>query len=183
MPQPALADALEPDFTVLIPRVAGSRAAGRLLRRTASDRRTRAGLAVYAVALGAMRSPGHATANVPGGNVGLISRYVLDRGPGDDRAGRAVHIAGSTVADSLPGRGGRRPQAPAALDTLHIQRAAGPAVRAPQAYPFSSAFTLGCHCPELGSHLDPSTPQPTRGALDTPAAAPGGPDRLDGGPA
>ncbi|WP_244210702.1 hypothetical protein [Amycolatopsis kentuckyensis] len=65
-----------------------------------------------------------------------------------------------------------RVDASAALEALHIQRAAGPAARALRAYPFSDDFTLGCHGPEIGSHLDLATAQPTSanaaGALDAP---------------
>ncbi|MEU4253057.1 DUF2079 domain-containing protein [Amycolatopsis sp. NPDC026612] len=52
-----------------------------LLRRTITDRRATdadwAGLACYAFALALMLALGRTTTNVPGGNVGLISRYVL----------------------------------------------------------------------------------------------------------
>jgi hypothetical protein len=74
-----------------------------------------------------------------------------------------------------------RVDAPAALDTLHIQPGAVPAARALRAYPFTDAFTLGCHGPELGSHLDLTTAQPltangpgtAHGALDTSATGAG----------
>ncbi|MEU4246732.1 DUF2079 domain-containing protein [Amycolatopsis sp. NPDC026612] len=182
---------------------------GLLLRRTVTTRPAVAdagwaGLALYSFALASMLALGRTTTNVPGGNVGLISRYVLVAA----LATSALTVLAALHRPQWPHRylvaavvtlalvthaigGGKadevrrsyaplelaavalRVDAPAALDALHIQRAAAPAARALQAYPFTSAFTLGCHGPELGSHLDLSTAQPARGALDTPATDPG----------
>ncbi|MET8851730.1 DUF2079 domain-containing protein [Amycolatopsis sp. NPDC004625] len=181
---------------------------GLLLRRTVTDRRAAdagwAGLALYAFALAAMLALGRTTANVPGGNVGLISRYILvaalatialvvlsalhrPQWPYRYFAAACVtlalvtHAIGGAKADEVRrsyaplalSAVALRVDAPAALDALHIQRAAGPAARALEAYPFGSGFTLGCHGPELGSHLDLGTAQPARGALDAPATDPG----------
>jgi hypothetical protein len=181
---------------------------GLLLRRTITARTAAdagwAGLALYASALAVMLALGRTTANVPGGNVGLVSRYVLVAALATSALtvlatlhrpqwphryvvaavvtlALVTHAIGGAKADQV--RGSYAPlglsavalrvDAPAALDTLHIQRAAGPAARALQAYPFSSAFTLGCRGPELGSHVDLSTAQPVRGALDAPVTDPG----------
>ncbi|WIY02435.1 DUF2079 domain-containing protein [Amycolatopsis mongoliensis] len=183
-----------------------------LLRHTITDRPTAdagwAGLACYAFALALMLALGRTTTNVPGGNVGLISRYVLvaalatiallvlttlHRPQWSQRYLVVAVVALSLVTHAIGG--GKADQvrrsytplslsaialrvdAPAALEALHIQRAAAPAAHALRAYPFSSAFTLGCHGPELGSHLELTTAQPmstggpgtARGALDTPA--------------
>ncbi|MGW3963768.1 DUF2079 domain-containing protein [Amycolatopsis sp. NPDC005003] len=181
---------------------------GLLLRRTIATRTAAdagwAGLALYAFALAAMLALGRTTANVPGGNVGLISRYVLVAA----LATSALTVLAALHRPQWPHRyvvaavvtlalvthaigGGKADQvrrsyapltlsavalrvdAPAALEALHIQRAARPAARALQAYPFTGAFTLGCHGPELGSHVDLGTARPVRGALDTPATDPG----------
>jgi hypothetical protein len=182
-----------------------------LLRRTITDRpaETDAGwaaLACYAFALALMLALGRTTTNVPGGNVGLISRYVLvatlatiallvlatlHRPQWSQRYLVVVVVALSLTTHAIGGGKADevrrsyaplnlsaialRVDAPAALEALHIQRAAGPAARALQAYPFTDAFTLGCHGPELGSHLDLTTAQPmsangpAQGALDAPA--------------
>ncbi|MEV7096424.1 DUF2079 domain-containing protein [Amycolatopsis sp. NPDC051045] len=186
---------------------------GLLLRRTVTARPAAAdagwtGLALYSFALASMLALGRTTANVPGGNVGLISRYVLvaalatialtvlatlhrPQWPHRYLVAAVVtlalltHAIGGGKADEVRrsyaplnlSAVALRVDAPAALDALHIQRAAAPAARALQAYPFTSAFTLGCHGPELGSHLDLSTAQPlspggpgtAHGALDAPA--------------
>ncbi|WP_329050346.1 DUF2079 domain-containing protein [Amycolatopsis sp. NBC_01488] len=183
-----------------------------LLRRTIADRPAAdagwAGLACYAVALAMMLALGRTTTSVPGGNVGLVSRYVLvaalatiallvlttsHRPQWPHRYVVAGIVALSLVTHAIGGgkadevRGSYAPlslsaialrvDAPAALAALHIQRAAAPAARALHAYPFTDAFTLGCHGPELGSHVDLTTAQPTSanaaGALDKPATGPG----------
>ncbi|HET6707926.1 DUF2079 domain-containing protein [Amycolatopsis sp.] len=181
---------------------------GLLLRRTVTARPAAdagwAGLALYSFALAAMLALGRTTANVPGGNVGLISRYVLVAALATSALtvlatlhrpqwphryvvaavvtlALVTHAIGGAKADEVRrsyaplglAAIALRVDAPAALEALHIQRAAAPAARALRAYPFSSAFTLGCHGPELGSHVDLSTAQPVRGALDAPPAAPG----------
>ncbi|WP_410575143.1 DUF2079 domain-containing protein [Amycolatopsis sp. cmx-4-61] len=168
-----------------------------------------AGLACYAFALAAMLALGRTTTNVPGGNVGLISRYVLVAAlattsllvlttlhrPQWPTRYLVVAIAALSLVTHAVGGGkadevrrsyaplelaaiALRVDAPAALDALHIQRAAGPAARALGAYPFDDSFTLGCHGPELGSHLDLTTARPASadatGALDAPAPAAGG---------
>ncbi|SEC14390.1 hypothetical protein SAMN04489727_2723 [Amycolatopsis tolypomycina] len=180
-----------------------------LLRHTVLDRPAVtdagwAGLACYAVALAFMLALGRTTTNVPGGNVGLISRYVLVAALATSAAivltslhrpqwpkrylvvavvalSLVTHAIGGGKADQVRrsyaplalSAIALRVDAPAALDALHIQRTAGPAARALQAYPFTGDFTLGCHGPELGSHLDLATAQPTSanaaGALDAPA--------------
>ncbi|MFB9685635.1 DUF2079 domain-containing protein [Amycolatopsis plumensis] len=193
---------------------------GLLLRRTVTTRPVAdagwAGLALYAFALASMLALGRTTADVPGGNVGLISRYVLvaalatsaltvlavlHRPQWPHRYVVAAVVTLALVTHAIGG--GKADQvrrsyaplslsaialrvdAPAALEALHIQRAAGPAARALQAYPFNSAFTLDCHGPELGSHVDLGTARPARGALDAPATDPGaivtGWVTLDGG--
>jgi hypothetical protein len=184
-----------------------------LLSRTITDRPAAtdagwAGLACYAFALGLMLALGRTTTNVPGGNVGLISRYVLvaalatiallvlttlHRPQWPHRYLVVAVVALSLVTHAIGGGKADevrrsyaplslsaialRVDAPAALEALHIQRAAAPAARALQAYPFTGAFTLGCHGPELGSHLDLTTAQPTSanaaGALDKPVTDPG----------
>ncbi len=163
-----------------------------------------AGLATYALALALMLAVGRTTTNVPGGNVGLISRYVLvaalatvallvlttvHRPQWPIRyivtavvtLSSVTHAIGGAKADEVRrsyaplslSAIALRVDAPAALEALHIQRAAAPAARALQAYPFSDSFTLGCHGPELGSHLDLTTAQPksanAAGALDAPS--------------
>ncbi|MDX3195535.1 hypothetical protein PV458_44650 [Streptomyces sp. MN03-5084-2B] len=185
-----------------------------LLRRTVIDRSVTAdtgwaGLACYAVALASMLALGRTTTNVPGGNVGLISRYVLvaalattaalvlatvHRPQWPQRYVVVAVVALSLVTHAIGG--GKADQvrrsyaplglaaialrvdAPVALEALHIQRAAGPAARALGTYPFDNSFTLGCHGPELGSHLDLTTAQPpsanAAGALDAPATEAGG---------
>ncbi|WP_410644705.1 DUF2079 domain-containing protein [Amycolatopsis sp. lyj-346] len=184
-----------------------------LLRHTIIDRSATdagwAGLACYALTLALMLALGRTTANVPGGNVGLISRYVLVAAMATTAAlvlttlhrpqwpkkylvvavvalSLITHAIGGGKADEVRrsyaplglSAIALRVDAPAALDALHIQRAAGPAARALGAYPFDSSFTLGCRGPELGSHLDLTTAQPTSanatGALDTPATIAGG---------
>ncbi|WP_103343085.1 DUF2079 domain-containing protein [Amycolatopsis sp. CA-126428] len=181
---------------------------GLLLRRTITTRTAAdagwAGLALYAFALAAMLALGRTTANVPGGNVGLISRYVLvaalatialtvlatlHRPQWPHRyvvaavvtlalvthaigAGKADLVRRSYAPLSLSAIA-LRVDAPAALEALHIQRAARPAARALRAYPFTDTFTLGCHGPELGDHVALGTAQPVRGALDAPATDPG----------
>jgi hypothetical protein len=150
-----------------------------------------------------MLALGRTTTNVPGGNVGLISRYVLvaalatttalvlatvHRPQWPQRYLVVANVALSLVTHAIGGGKADevrrsyaplslsaialRVDAPAALDALHIQRAARPAARALGAYPFNDSFTLGCHGPELGAHLDLTTTQPTSanatGALDTP---------------
>ncbi|MGW5746792.1 DUF2079 domain-containing protein [Amycolatopsis sp. NPDC003861] len=184
-----------------------------LLRRTTTDRPAAdagwAGVACYAFALALMLALGRTTANVPGGNVGLISRYVLlaalattavlvlvtlHRPQWPKRYLVVTVVALSLVTHAIGGGKADevrrsyaplslaaialRVDAPAALDALHIQRAAGPAARALGAYPFNDNFTLGCHGPELGSHLDLTTAQPqsakAAGALDAPATDVGG---------
>jgi hypothetical protein len=186
-----------------------------LFSRTLDNRRHRTvdsdagwlGLTLYAFALALMLALGRTTTNVPGGNVGLISRYVLvaalatialvvlttvHRPQWSRRYLTAGVIALSLITHAIGG--GKADQvhrsyaplnlaavalrvdAPAALDALHIQRGAAPAARALRAYPFTNAFTLGCHGPELGSHLDLTTAQPltangpgtAHGALDAP---------------
>ncbi|SFW91094.1 DUF2079 domain-containing protein [Amycolatopsis australiensis] len=175
-----------------------------LLRRTITDRPSPAsgwaGLACYALALAVMLALGRTTADVPGGNVGLISRYVLVAALATIAVTvlATVHrpqwpiryVATGVIALSLVTHaigGGKadevrrsyaplalaaialRADAPAALEALHIQRAAAPAARALRAYPFTDDFTLGCHGPELGSRLDVARVQPTSaGRLDTP---------------
>ncbi|MEV6826630.1 DUF2079 domain-containing protein [Amycolatopsis sp. NPDC051102] len=168
-----------------------------------------AGLACYAVALALMLALGRTTTNVPGGNVGLISRYVLVAA----LAGTAALVLSALHRPQWPRRylvvtvvalslvthaigGGKadevrrsyaplslaaialRVDAPAALDALHIQRAAGPAAKALGAYPFDSSFTLGCRGHELGSHLDLTTARSASadatGTLDAPATDAGG---------
>ncbi|MGW4062117.1 DUF2079 domain-containing protein [Amycolatopsis sp. NPDC004747] len=181
---------------------------GLLLHRTVTARPPSeagwAGLALYAFALAAMLALGRTTANVPGGNVGLISRYVLVAAlatialtvpavlhrpqwphryvvAGLVTLALLTHAIGGGKADLVRrsyapltlSAVALRVDAPAALEALHIQRAAGPAARALGAYPFSSAFTLGCHGPELGGHVDLGTARPVRGALDAPATDPG----------
>lgn len=167
-----------------------------------------AGVACYAFALALMLALGRTTANVPGGNVGLVSRYVLvaafatiallvlttlHRPQWPQRYLVVVVVGLSLVTHAIGGAKADevrrsyaplslsaialRVDAPAALDALHIQRAAAPAARALQAYPFNNTFTLDCHGPEIGSHLDLTTAQPTsangpggaHGALDAPA--------------
>ncbi|GAB3162444.1 hypothetical protein GCM10027258_81470 [Amycolatopsis stemonae] len=183
-----------------------------LLRRTVTERPATdagwAGLACYAFALAAMLALGRTTTNVPGGNVGLISRYVLVAAlatiallvlttlhrPQWSRRYLVVAVVALSLVTHAIGGGkadevrrsyaplslsaiALRVDAPAALEQLHIQRAAAPAARALQAYPFNDSFTLGCHGPELGGHLDPTTAQPVsatgsgtaHGALDAPA--------------
>jgi hypothetical protein len=54
-----------------------NRTIGDRLRESTSTEAGWAGLAFYAFALGLMLALGRTTTNVPGGNVGLISRYVL----------------------------------------------------------------------------------------------------------
>lgn len=191
-----------------------------LFSRTLDDRRRGAvdgdagwlGLTLYAFALALMLALGRTTTNVPGGNVGLISRYVLVAAlatialvvlttvyrPQWPRRYLAVGVVALSLITHAIGGGkadqvhrsytplnlaaiALRVDAPAALEALHIQRAAAPAARALQAYPFNGAFSLGCHGPELGSHLDLTTAQPlaatgpgaTHGALDTPAVGAG----------
>jgi hypothetical protein len=187
-----------------------------LLRHTITDRPAAtdagwAGLACYAVALALMLALGRTTTNVPGGNVGLISRYVLvaalattavlvltglHRPQWSQRYLVVAVVALSLVTHAIGGGKADevrrsyaplslsaialRVDAPAALEALHIQRAAAPAARDLQAYPFTSSFTLGCHGPELGSLLDLTTAQPAsvggpgaaHGALDAPATDP-----------
>ncbi|MDQ7804296.1 DUF2079 domain-containing protein [Amycolatopsis sp. A133] len=185
-----------------------------LLRRTVIERPATtdagwAGLACYAVALALMLALGRTTTNVPGGNVGLISRYVLVAALATTAAlvlatlhrpqwskrylvvavvalSLVTHAIGGGKADEVRrsyaplglSAIALRVDAPSALDALHIQRAAGPAARALGAYPFDNSFTLGCHGPELGSHLDLTTAQPASatatGTLDTPATDAGG---------
>ncbi|MEV4058094.1 DUF2079 domain-containing protein [Amycolatopsis sp. NPDC049688] len=177
-----------------------------LIHRPAAIEAGWAGLACYAFALALMLALGRTTTNVPGGNVGLISRYVLVAALATTAALvlTTVHrpqwpkqylvvavVALSLVTHAVGGRKADevrrsyaplslsaialRVDAPAALDALHIQRAAGPAARALGAYPFNDSFTLGCHGPDLGSHLDLTTAQPTpAGALDAPATDAGG---------
>ncbi|MEV4049797.1 DUF2079 domain-containing protein [Amycolatopsis sp. NPDC049688] len=179
-----------------------------LLRRTITDRPATdagwAGLACYALALALMLALGRTTANVPGGNVGLISRYVLvaalttvavlvlttmHRPHWPMRYLVTAVVALSLITHSIGGGKADevrrsyaplslssialRVDAPAALEGLHIQGAAAPAARALGSYPFNDDFTLGCHGPELGSHLDLTTAQPmsanAAGALDAPA--------------
>jgi hypothetical protein len=191
-----------------------------LVGRTLADHRHRTvngdagwlGLTLYALALALMLALGRTTTNVPGGNVGLISRYVLvaalattalvvliavHRPQWSQRYLAAVLVALSLITHAIGGGKADlvhrsytplnlaaialRVDAPAALEALHIQRAAAPAAHALQAYPFNNAFTLGCHGPELGSHLDLATAQPltdkgagiAHGALDAPATDPG----------
>jgi hypothetical protein len=191
-----------------------------LFGRTLENRRRAAvdgdagwlGLTLYAFALASMLALGRTTANVPGGNVGLISRYVLvaalatialvvltttHRPQWSQRYLAAGAVALSLITHAIGGGKAdqvrrsytplnltaiaMRVDAPAALEVLHIQRAAAPAARALQAYPFNSAFTLGCHGPELGSHLDLAITQPltdkgpgtAHGALDALPTDPG----------
>ncbi|WP_328452937.1 DUF2079 domain-containing protein [Amycolatopsis sp. NBC_00438] len=191
-----------------------------LFSRTLDNRRHRTvdgdagwlGLTLYAFALPLMLALGRTTTNVPGGNVGLISRYVLVAAlatialvvlaaahrPQWSRRYLVVGVVALSLITHAIGGGkadqvrrsyaplnlaaiALRVDAPAALEGLHIQRAAASAARALQAYPFNNAFTLGCHGPELGSHLDLATAQPltdkgpgtAHGALDAPATDPG----------
>ncbi|ADJ43810.1 hypothetical protein AMES_1987 [Amycolatopsis mediterranei S699] len=182
-----------------------------LLRHTVIDRPAAtdagwAGLACYAVLLAFMLALGRTTTDVPGGNVGLISRYVLiaalatvallvlatvHRPQWPTRYLVTAVVALSLVTHAIGGGKADearrsyaplalsaialRVDAPAALEALHIQRAAGPAARALGAYPFNDGFTLGCHGPELGSRLDLATAPPaSAGALDAPATDAGG---------
>ncbi|MEV6871488.1 DUF2079 domain-containing protein [Amycolatopsis sp. NPDC051128] len=170
-------------------------------RRPAETDAGWAGLAAYAFALALMLALGRTTTNVPGGNVGLISRYVLVAALATIAAlvlttvhhpqwpkryvvtavvalSLVTHAIGGAKADEVRRSYASlnlsaialRVDAPAALEALHIQRAAAPAARTLGAYPFNDSFTLGCHGPELGTHLNLTTAQPaSAGALDAPA--------------
>jgi hypothetical protein len=143
-----------------------------------------------------MLALGRTTGQVPGGNVGLISRYVIIASlitcalltlivlhrpqwplwrviTVAVMLGLTTHALGGAKADNVHraytpltlAATALRIDAPAVLDTLHIQRDAAPAARALGAYPFNGTFTLGCHGPELGQHLNtsaaPELPTPT----------------------
>jgi hypothetical protein len=165
------------------------------------------GLACYALALAVMLGLGRTTSQVPGGNVGLISRYVVIAALATSALlalavlhrplwpvryivvgvvviSLATHALGGAKADIV--RRGYAPlalagvalrvDAPTVLDRLHIQRDVIPTARALHAYPFTTAFTLGCHGPELGDTIDlttatdlpgPTTTGTTRGTITT----------------
>ncbi|TCO54774.1 DUF2079 domain-containing protein [Actinocrispum wychmicini] len=164
------------------------------------------GLAGYSVALAVMLALGRTTSLVPGGNVGLVSRYVLvsalatvallalaalNRPQWPHRyvvtsvaaVALATHAIGGVKADNVRrsyvplnlAAVAFRVDAPKTLDALRIQRRAAPAAQALHAYPFSDSFTLGCHGPELGDHVDLAAAQPlpttatgpTHGEIDT----------------
>ncbi|WP_370965650.1 DUF2079 domain-containing protein [Amycolatopsis sp. cg9] len=185
---------------------------GDRLRDSAGTDAGWAGLALYAFALALMLALGRTTTNVPGGNVGLISRYALVaalatvalfvlttlRRPQWSQRHLVAAVAALALITHAIGGGkadevrrsyapltlsaiALRVDAPAALDALHIQRDAAPAARALHAYPFTDEFTLGCHGPELGGHVDLATAQPmpsggpgdAHGAIDSPAATAG----------
>ncbi|WP_410603498.1 DUF2079 domain-containing protein [Amycolatopsis sp. lyj-90] len=147
--------------------------------------------ATYAVLLAGMVAMGRTTDQVPGGNIGLISRYVLigalatsallaliaiNRPQWPLRrlivatvtVALLTHAIGGAKADRVRHDYGPlnlaaialRVDAPAVLETLHIQRAAAPAARSLGAYPFNGTFTLGCGGPELGSRLPAAAPLP-----------------------
>ncbi len=151
------------------------------------------GVAAYAVALAVMLALGRTTGQVPGGNVGLISRYVVvaalatsallvliavRRPPsrpfvvGVITVALVTHAIGGVKAGNV--RGGYHPlelapialrvEAPEVLRSLHIQPEVIPAARALHAYPFTDGFSLGCGGPELGGTVSLGTGE-VRGAV------------------
>lgn len=154
------------------------------------------GVAAYAVALAVMLALGRTTGQVPGGNVGLISRYVvvaalatsallvlvaIRRPPsryfvvGVVTVSLVTHAIGGIKAGNV--RGGYHPlelapialrvDAPTVLRSLQIQPGVVPAARALHAYPFTDGFSLGCGGPELGGTISLGTGE-IRGAVTSP---------------